>query len=56
LPAGLFNRIQVKLYRYGDSGVIWKNGSFLRKNNHIAVVYQTKMSTIEIKGQGFKVK
>jgi hypothetical protein len=56
LPAGLFNRIQVRLYQYGDSGVIWKNGSFLHKNNHIAVIYQTEMSSIEIKVQGIKVK
>ncbi len=54
LPAGLFNRIQVRLYQYGDSSHIWKNGSFLKKNNHIALLTQTKKLTVEIKVQGIK--
>ena len=54
IPAGLFNRIQVRLYQYGDSAYIWKSGSFLRKNNHIALITQTKNSTIELKVQGIK--
>lgn len=54
LPAGLFNRIQVRLFQYGDSSIIWKNGSYLHKNNHKAVIYQTEFSSIEIKVQGIK--
>jgi hypothetical protein len=55
LPTGLFNRIQVRLYQYGDSSIIWKNGSYLRKNNHLAVLTaQTEKSLIEIKVQGIK--
>lgn len=54
LPAGLFNRLQVRLYQYSDNSIIWKNGSFLSKNNHIALVTQNKKSTIQIKVQGIK--
>lgn len=54
MPAGLFNRIQVRLFQYGDSSFIWKNGSFLQKNNNLALLYQTELSSIEIKVQGFK--
>ena len=54
LPAGLFNRIQVRLYQYGDNSIIWKTGSFLRKNNHIALIVQSDQSSIEIKVQGIK--
>ena len=31
LPMGLFNRIQVRLFQYGDASIIWKNGSLLKK-------------------------
>jgi len=51
LPAGLFNRLQVRLFQYNDV-VIWKYGSLLHKNNHIALVTQTKKSSIQIKVQG----
>lgn len=55
LPAGLFNRIQVRLYNYADSSFIWKKGSYLRKNNHIALLSQVKNSpVIQIKVQGIK--
>lgn len=54
LPAGLFNRLQVRLYQYSDSSIIWKNGSLLNKNNHIALVTQSKDSSIHIKVQGIK--
>ncbi len=46
IPAGLFNRIQVRLYQYSDNSVIWKRGSVLRKNNHKALIKQTENSTI----------
>lgn len=32
IPAGLFNRMQVRLYNFAKS-TIWKNGSILEKNN-----------------------
>ena len=54
IPAGLFNRIQVRLYQYSDNSVIWKRGSLLRKNNHKAVVRQTESSTIKVEVQGVK--
>ena len=54
LPPGLFNRIQVRLYQYADSSTIWKHGSLLRKNNHLALLIQTKKSSIEVKVQGVK--
>ena len=54
LPMGLFNRIQVRLFQYGDSSLIWKNGSLLKKNNHIALITQTKKKSIEIKVNGIK--
>ncbi len=54
IPAGLFNRIQVRLYHYSDNSVIWKRGSVLRKNNHKALIKHNKNSTIEVKVQGVK--
>ena len=38
LPAGLFNRVQVRLYQFSDSSVIWKKGSKLEKNGHHALM------------------
>ncbi len=32
IPAGLFNRMQVRLYNYAET-TIWKSGSILRKNS-----------------------
>jgi hypothetical protein len=54
LPAGLFNRLQVRLYQYADNTIIWKNGSLLNKNKHLALITQTKKQTIVIKVQGVK--
>ncbi|RMZ94163.1 putative serine threonine- kinase pats1, partial [Brachionus plicatilis] len=55
LPIGLFNRIQVRLFQYGDSSFIWKKGSFLKKNSHVALVTQSKDTlSIQIKVQGIK--
>jgi leucine-rich repeat kinase 2 len=54
LPAGLFNRLQVRLYQYADGSTIWKNGSLLKKNEHIALIVQDKNQVIEIKVQGSK--
>lgn len=55
LPAGLFNRIQVRLFQYADSSSIWKNGSLLRKNNHKALITShQETDSIEVKVQGLK--
>ena len=51
LPAGLFNRLQVRNYQLSDNKAIWKNGSLLKKNNHLALV-QRRLNRIEIKVQG----
>jgi leucine-rich repeat kinase 2 len=55
LPAGLFNRIQVRLFNYADSSQIWNRGSLLHKNNQLALLTQSKNSpNIQIKVQGVK--
>ena len=55
LPIGLFNRIQVRLFQYGDNSIIWKKGSFLKKNSHVALITQSKDTlSIQIKVQGIK--
>lgn len=55
IPAGLFNRIQVRLYNYADSTNIWKNGSLLEKNKHLALIRQLiKTQTIQVKVNGTK--
>ena len=51
LPAGLFNRLQVRLYSLSENTDIWKNGSILKKNNHLTLV-QRFNNRIEIKVQG----
>jgi leucine-rich repeat kinase 2 len=38
LPAGLFNRAQVRLYQLSSNELIWKNGSLLTKNRHRALI------------------
>ncbi|KAJ8304991.1 hypothetical protein KUTeg_018574 [Tegillarca granosa] len=40
LPAGLFNRGQVRLHQFSDSSLMWKRGSFLKKNEHICLIQQ----------------
>ncbi|XP_041374603.1 uncharacterized protein LOC121387519 [Gigantopelta aegis] len=52
LPAGLFNRGQVRLHQFSDSAMIWKRGSFLKKNKHICLIYQTRESELVVKAQG----
>ena len=42
LPAGLFNRAQVRLYQFSDSFAMWKIGSVLKKNDHMALVKQIR--------------
>jgi hypothetical protein len=38
LPAGLFNRAQVRLFQITDNKAIWRYGSMLKKNNHLALI------------------
>ncbi|XP_077989757.1 uncharacterized protein LOC144444214 [Glandiceps talaboti] len=52
LPAGLFNRAQVRLYQFCDSSVIWKKGSMLRKNGHTALIRQLRESSLLVLAQG----
>jgi leucine-rich repeat kinase 2 len=52
LPAGLFNRVQVRLYQYSTD--IWKTGSVLVKNGHLALFVQKENSTIELRVRGTK--
>ena len=53
LPAGLFNRVQVRLYQLTNNKVIWKNGSLLNKNNHLALITISE-NKILIKAQGLQ--
>ncbi|XP_060069823.1 uncharacterized protein LOC132549872, partial [Ylistrum balloti] len=54
LPAGLFNRAQVRLHQFAEKGILWKKGMFLKKNNHIAVVLQDSSGKVLVKAQGFR--
>ena len=46
LPAGLFNRAQVRLFQITDNKTIWKNGSLLKKNNHVALILRLENKII----------
>ncbi|XP_055863720.1 uncharacterized protein LOC106053574 [Biomphalaria glabrata] len=52
LPAGLFNRAQVRLNQFCDSSLIWKKGSYLKKNGHICLIHQSKESEVTVKAHG----
>ncbi|ELT89642.1 hypothetical protein CAPTEDRAFT_187033 [Capitella teleta] len=52
LPAGLFNRAQVRLYQFSDSSAIWKSGSILMKNGHHALVKQLNATDVLVKANG----
>lgn len=55
LPAGLFNRIQVRLFQYADGSSLWKSGLMLRKNNHKALITTDyEAASIEVRVQGLK--
>ncbi|CAD5120956.1 DgyrCDS9504 [Dimorphilus gyrociliatus] len=54
LPSGLFNRAQVRLYQYSDESLIWKNGSFLRKNSHRGLLKKISSTTVLIEVRGLK--
>ncbi|XP_062596866.1 uncharacterized protein LOC134258357 [Saccostrea cucullata] len=52
LPAGLFNRGQVRLQEYSDYYIIWKKGSYLKKDGQIAILQQTKDTEMVVRVQG----
>ncbi|KAL3867198.1 hypothetical protein ACJMK2_044420, partial [Sinanodonta woodiana] len=52
LPAGLFNRGQVRLHQFSDSSLIWKRGSYLKKNGHIALIQQYRDSELIVTVRG----
>ncbi|KAK2167471.1 hypothetical protein LSH36_27g04002 [Paralvinella palmiformis] len=52
LPAGLFNRIQVRLYQFSDDSSIWRTGSLLLKNYHHCLLKQTAELTLLVKACG----
>ncbi|RUS90000.1 hypothetical protein EGW08_002267, partial [Elysia chlorotica] len=54
LPAGLFNRGQVRLHHFSDSSLIWKRGSFLKKNGHVCLIYQSEDTELTVKAYGPK--
>ncbi|XP_076445934.1 uncharacterized protein LOC143283637 [Babylonia areolata] len=52
LPAGLFNRAQVRLFQFSDGKLIWKRGSLLKKNKHMAIIRQISDCELLVKVQG----
>ncbi|KAK3588393.1 hypothetical protein CHS0354_028970 [Potamilus streckersoni] len=40
LPSGLFNRAQVRLLSFTEGQKVWKRGSLLKKNQHLALIRQ----------------
>ncbi|XP_060065175.1 uncharacterized protein LOC132545509 [Ylistrum balloti] len=52
LPAGLFNRAQVRLFQFSDGKIIWKKGSMLNKNRHLALIRQENDSELMVLVQG----
>ncbi|KAL4233400.1 hypothetical protein ACF0H5_008081 [Mactra antiquata] len=54
LPAGLFNRAQVRLHTYAQGALLWKTGSFMKKNDHIALMLQTDDQELIVRAQGFR--
>ncbi|XP_059152537.1 uncharacterized protein LOC131938499 [Physella acuta] len=54
LPAGLFNRVQVRLHEFSDSSVMWKKGFLLNKNNHRALLLQISNTEVVVTARGYK--
>uniref|UniRef100_A0A1I8FWE5 non-specific serine/threonine protein kinase n=1 Tax=Macrostomum lignano TaxID=282301 RepID=A0A1I8FWE5_9PLAT len=52
LPAGLFNRAQVRLCQFSDDLVIWQRGSLLCKGDHRALMVKKGERTVIVKVQG----
>ena len=52
IPAGLFNRAQVRLSQYSDSFIMWKKGSLLSKNSQRCLMTEEKKNRIQVKAIG----
>ncbi|XP_060062845.1 uncharacterized protein LOC132543370 [Ylistrum balloti] len=52
LPAGLFNRGQVRLHGYSEDSLIWKRGSYIEKNGQLALIQQDEDTELSVKVQG----
>ncbi|XP_069138297.1 uncharacterized protein [Argopecten irradians] len=52
LPGGLFNRAQVRLHGISEESVLWKRGSFIKKNGQLALIQQIGDSLLHVKVQG----
>ncbi|XP_062577865.1 uncharacterized protein LOC134239727, partial [Saccostrea cucullata] len=52
LPGGLFNRLQVRLFNFSDGKMIWKKGSYLQKNQHLALIQQNSERQLTVTVQG----
>ncbi|XP_061180809.1 uncharacterized protein LOC133189455 [Saccostrea echinata] len=52
LPGGLFNRLQVRLFNFSDGKMIWKKGSYLQKNQHLALIQQNSDRQLTVTVQG----
>ncbi|KAL4230338.1 hypothetical protein ACF0H5_010721 [Mactra antiquata] len=52
LPSGLFNRAQVRLFQFSDGKMVWKKGSLLSKNKHLALIKQTDNKELVVYVQG----
>ena len=53
LPAGLFNRAQVRLFQITDNKAIWRYGSLLKKNNHFALITRLD-NRIKVEARGIQ--
>ncbi|WAR15320.1 PATS1-like protein [Mya arenaria] len=46
--------VQVRLNQYSSGSLMWKTGSYLKKNNHIALMLQTDDREVIVRAQGFR--
>ncbi|EDV23062.1 uncharacterized protein TRIADDRAFT_57945 [Trichoplax adhaerens] len=54
LPAGLFNRLQVRLCEFTEDQTISKRGSKLKKNGNFAVLKQSENNLIDLNVNGLR--
>ncbi|KAL3880394.1 hypothetical protein ACJMK2_032638 [Sinanodonta woodiana] len=52
LPSGLFNRAQVRLLSFTEGQKVWKRGSLLKKNQHLALIRQISDNELVVLAQG----
>ena len=53
MPAGLFNRAQVRLFQLTNNKIIWRNGSLVKKNNHLALITRLE-NKIKVEARGIQ--